>query len=51
MFDFGFGTKRHMVEPLAVSHIVYKFRKIKLMARVQYGECSLVVKPVQAVRQ
>ena len=39
MLDFGFGTKRHMVEPLAVSHIVYKFRKIKLMARVQYGEC------------
>ena len=35
LFDFGFGTKRHMVEPLAVSHVVYKYRQIKLMARVQ----------------
>ena len=34
-FYFGFGTKRHMVEPLAVSHVVYKYRQIKLMARVQ----------------
>ena len=40
-----------MVEPLAVRHVVYKYRQIKLMARVQYGECSLVVKLVQEVRQ
>ena len=33
--DFGFGTKRHMVEPLAVRDVVYRYRKIKLMARVQ----------------
>ena len=34
-FYFGFGTKRHMVKPPAVSHVVYKYRQIKLMARVQ----------------
>ena len=33
--DFGFGTKRHMVEPLAVCGVVYRYRQIKLMTRVQ----------------
>ena len=33
--DFGFGTKRHTVEPLAVRDGVYRYRQIKLMARVQ----------------
>ena len=33
--DFGFGTKRHMVEPLAVCDVVYRYRQIKLMTRVQ----------------
>ena len=33
--DFGFGTKRHMVEPLAVRDVVYRYRQPKLMARVQ----------------
>ena len=30
--DFGFGTKRHTVEPLAVRDVVYRYRQIKLMA-------------------
>ena len=34
-FYFGFGTKRHMVAPLTVRDVVYRYRKIKLMARVQ----------------
>ena len=33
--DFGFATKRHMVEPLAVRDVVYRYRQINLMARVQ----------------
>ena len=34
-FYIVFETKRHMVEPLAVRDVVYRYRKIKLMARVQ----------------
>ena len=33
--DFGFGTKMHMVEPLALRDVVYRYKQIKLMARVQ----------------
>ena len=34
-FDFGFEAKMHIVEPLAVRDVVYRYRKIKLVARVQ----------------
>ena len=34
-FNFGFGTKRHMFEPVVVRHVAFKYRQIKLMARVQ----------------
>ena len=34
-FDFGCATKGHMVEPLAGRDVVYRYRQIKLMARVQ----------------
>ena len=34
-FDFGCATKRHMVEPPVVRDVVYRYRQIKLMVRVQ----------------
>ena len=34
-FYFGFETKMHLVEPLAVRDVVYRYRPPKLMARGQ----------------